>query len=215
MLKFLKKLVLPTAGAAILVTIFIISINIYWHNQLEPYLKNSTEITSLEPRPVALVLGAGLNKNATPSLILTDRLEVGYKLLATGKVDKLILSGDNRVLGYNEPEAMKKYLLQKGAPEKSLVLDYAGRRTYDSCYRTQKIFGQQKIYVITQNFHITRAVYLCRSLGIDTIGISSDLQQYRGIWIYTLRDYVSFANAFLDIKILQPLPVLGERVEVE
>lgn len=214
MKNLLKKLIKTGFLLALLLTLIIISLNLYYQNKFSKAIKKPEDIATLEHRSTALILGAGLRRDTSPSSILTDRLEIGYRLLQSGKVDKLILSGDNRIIEYNEPDAMKKYLLDKGIDEKKLVLDYAGRRTYDSCYRAKEIFGQQKIYVVTQQFHIMRSVYLCNSLGIDIIGVTSDIQQYRGMWMNYFRDYLSFANAILDIKILHPLPVLGEKVEV-
>ena len=193
---------------------FVFIINLYYINKLSPSIKNFYEIDNLEHRNVALILGAGINSDKSPSLMLKDRLEVGFTLYKKGIVSKLLVSGDNRLENYNEPEAMKNYLLHKGVPESNIIEDFAGRRTYDSCYRTKAIFGQTKIYVVTQDFHITRSVFLCKSLGIDTIGVTSDLQAYSGIFFNQIRDYIGIVEAFWDVKVSKPIPVLGDPISI-
>src|SRR5262252_6459387 len=121
---------------------------------------------------VALVLGAGLNGNGSVSWFLRDRLDGAIKLYRMGKVDGLLLSGDNHVTSYDEPAAMKAYALARGVPAGAITLDYAGFDTYDSCYRAHAIFGVASAEVVTQAYHAPRAVYLCRAAGIDADGLS-------------------------------------------
>jgi SanA protein len=196
-----------------------IGINMYYASKLSSYIKNASEIDTLETRDVAVVLGAGLLEDNTPSLMLRDRLDTAYNLLAAGKVKKLILSGDNRQIQYNEPQSMINYLLAKKGSYKvsegQLIPDYAGRRTYDTCYRAKEIFSQNKIYIITQDFHILRAVYLCKSLGIDTIGITADLHEYPNVWTNIVRDEIGLLGAIWDTKVAKPKPILGEKINIQ
>ena len=111
-------------------------------------------------RPVVIVFGAGLRRDGTPTTVLRDRVETAAELYRQGKVEKLLMSGDNRFVDYNEPEAMRQYALQLGIPDEDIVLDYAGRRTYDTCYRAGAIFGVKKVILVTQLFHLPRAIYL-------------------------------------------------------
>jgi|GEM_PF-641359 len=209
-----KKIFLSVGVVVLLFFVLDIFLNVFYDVRLSNYIKNYSDSENLEYRYTALILGAGINEDGTPSAMLKDRLDVGYGLLKLGKVSKLILSGDNREVNHNEPEVMKQYLVKKGISEYKLVLDYAGRRTYDSCYRAKAIFGQDKIYVVTQDFHITRAVFLCKSVGIDTIGITSDLQSYPYLWTNVLRDYLGMFSAFFDAKIWKPVPVLGNQIQI-
>jgi len=167
-----------------------------------------------DERPVALVLGAGL-KSRRPNAVLADRLETAKSLYRAGKVKKLVLSGDNRAIDYNEPQAMRQYLVDAGIPEGDLILDYAGRRTYDSCYRLRDVFGQHRAVIVTQSFHLPRALYLCNKLGVDTIGVSAD--RGKGVWWWSgdyLREIPASISAWLDIVFFKPLPILGKPEKV-
>jgi len=122
------------------------------------------------------------------------------------------MSGDNRFIDYNEPGAMREYALSLGVPDSAIVLDYAGRRTYDTCYRAHAIFGIQKAILVTQSFHLPRALYTCNALGLNAIGIPSDQRIYRlGSQIYwNLRELPATLTALMDVHLTHPQPVLGE-----
>lgn len=174
------------------------------------YRKNSVLIDDAPDTPVALILGASL-VNGKPSPALEDRLLTGFTLYNTRTVKKLVLSGDNRALEYNEPMAMKRFLLKKGMPEEDMVLDYAGRRTYDSCYRLRDIFGQYDVIVVTHYFHLPRALYLCNRLGMRAFGVGADQQDHPAMIKWRIRELLATYRAWLDINIIKPIPVLGEK----
>lgn len=121
---------------------------------------------------VALVLGAGLRADGTPSEYLQYRLDDAAALFKAGKVKVLLVSGDNRTAEHDEPTAMRNYLVAQGVPVDKVVLDFAGQDTYDSCFRAKEIFGVTRLLVVTQQFHLSRAVFLCRQVGIDTDGVA-------------------------------------------
>ena len=121
---------------------------------------------------VALVLGSGLTPTGQVNWFLRDRMNGAIRLYRAGKVDGLLLSGDNHTKTYDEPAAMKAYALSQGVPAAAITLDYAGFDTYDSCYRAHTIFGVTSAEIVTQGYHLPRAVYLCRSLGIRADGLS-------------------------------------------
>ncbi|WP_231336060.1 SanA/YdcF family protein [Actinomadura graeca] len=123
--------------------------------------------------PVALVLGAGIWGDH-PSPLLARRLDLAADLYRRGKVRVLLVSGDNRVKGYDEPTAMRAYLVGRGVPEGKVVRDFAGLDTWDSCARAKRIFGVTKLTVVTQDFHLPRAVALCRAVGIEAWGVGDD-----------------------------------------
>jgi vancomycin permeability regulator SanA len=120
---------------------------------------------------VALVLGAGLTQDGKVTWFLRDRLDAAIALYRQRKVDGLLLSGDNHVSSHDEPGAMRAYALSQGVPAGAITLDYAGFDTYDSCYRARHIFGVRSAEVVTQGYHLPRAVYLCRAVGIDADGL--------------------------------------------
>jgi len=162
--------------------------------------------------PVALVLGAGLNRDGTPGVVLRDRVQTAADLYFAGRVKKLLMSGDNSTDYYNEPGAMLEYALSLGIPEDDIILDYAGRRTYDSCYRAQEIFGVDELIVVTQAFHLPRAVYLCNAFGIDAVGVPADDANYSrsSYTFWWIREVLASIKAYWDVYILHPEPILGD-----
>jgi SanA protein len=161
---------------------------------------------------VAIVFGAGLRRDGTPTAILRDRVETGASLYFRGKIERLLMSGDNSELNYNEPEAMRRYALSLGVPDESITLDYAGRRTYDTCYRAKAIFGVKSALLVTQKFHLPRALFLCNALGLEAHGVEANNRNYwRGsLLIWNFREQLATVGAFLDVFIEKPFPVLGK-----
>lgn len=169
------------------------------------------EASESPSRQVAIVFGAGLRRDGTPTAILRDRVETAVNLYSSGKVEKILMSGDNRFLNYNEPEAMRQYALSLGVPSQSIALDYAGRRTYDTCYRAKAIFGVESALLVSQKFHLPRAVFLCNMLGLEAAGVEANQRHYRKIslLIWNFREQLATVGAFLDVYVSNPLPVLG------
>jgi SanA protein len=162
---------------------------------------------------VAIVFGAGLWRNGDPTPVLADRVTMAADLYKAGKVEKILVSGDNRFIDYNEPEAMRQLAMSLGVPSEDIIRDYAGRRTYDTCYRAKAIFGVEKAILVTQTFHMTRAIYTCNHLGVESVGVASDLRIYRksSVLYWNMRELVATSAALWDIHISHPLPVLGDR----
>jgi vancomycin permeability regulator SanA len=160
----------------------------------------------------AIVFGAGLQKDGTPSPVLKDRVSTAVMLYETGKVEKILMSGDNRFIDYNEPQAMKDYAISLGVEEEAIVLDYAGRRTYDTCYRARAIFGLQKALLVTQKYHLPRAIFSCNGLGMEARGVVADVREYsnHSLRYWKLRELPATLVAVWQVWISKPLPVLGE-----
>ncbi|MCP4141045.1 MAG: hypothetical protein GY755_12305 [Chloroflexi bacterium] len=178
-------------------------------------IHSSGRVYSVEDAPqdrVAVVFGAGLWRDGTPTPVLRDRVKTAVDLYFQGKVEKLLMSGDNRTPDYDEPSAMKNYAISLGIPEEDIVLDFAGRRTYDTCYRAKEIFGLDSAILVTQEFHLSRALYLCERLGVDSTGVSADQRYYlkRSRFFWNTRETLATATALWDVHITRPLPVLGE-----
>ncbi|MBI5957175.1 MAG: YdcF family protein [Chloroflexi bacterium] len=176
---------------------------------------------SVESAPyhhVTIIFGAQVHPSGRPSHMLADRVKAGAALYHAGKTDILLLSGDNRFVYYNEPAAMRRYALSLGVPDEALVLDYAGRRTYDSCYRAREIFGVESAIVVTQNYHLDRALLLCSGLGIEVVGVGADDQRPQGyargaLWRGWLREFPATALAVVDL-LRRPEPVLGDPLPI-
>ena len=162
-------------------------------------------------RRVAIIFGAGLRRDGTPTAMLRDRVLTGAELYFSGRVEKLLMSGDNRFVEYNEPESMRQFALSVGVPDEAIVLDYAGRRTYDTCYRAQAIFGVESALLVTQGFHLPRALFLCNMLGMDTLGVEAIHCYWNGSpFVWDVREQFATVAAFLDLYVSNPLPVLGD-----
>lgn len=163
-------------------------------------------------KPVAIVFGAGLRRDGSPTSVLRDRVSSAVELYKTGKVSKIIMSGDNRFVDYNEPGAMKDYAIQLGVPEGAVVQDFAGRRTYDTCYRARDVFGVSDAILVSQRFHLPRALYTCNALGVSAVGAAADYRTYRrrAQFFWNIREFPATAAAFWHLYITKPIPVLGE-----
>jgi SanA protein len=174
------------------------------------------EIDAVPARSVGLVLGAGLWPDGSLTPILADRVATAADLYRAGKVEKLLCSGDNRRVDYNEPAAMKAYAVRLGVPEEDVVLDYAGRRTYDSCYRARVIFGVEEAVVVTQRFHTARSLYTCEALGLDAVAVTANRRVYAARQIvWKTREYLALVLAWWDVNVRRPTPVLGEPEPIE
>ena len=161
---------------------------------------------------IAIVFGAGLRRDGTPTAVLRDRVETAAQLYLEGKVEKLLMSGDNRVVDYNEPESMRQHARSLGVPDEAIVLDYAGRRTYDTCYRAKTIFGVESAILVTQKFHLSRALFTCNALGLKAVGVEANnyyfLKRSRLYW--NIREQFATVGAIWDVYFKKPMPVLGE-----
>jgi SanA protein len=160
---------------------------------------------------VAIVFGAGLWRNGTATPVLKDRVQTAANLYIAGKVEKLLMSGDNRFVEYNEPAVMREVALSLGVPETAIVVDFAGRRTYDTCYRARAIFGVTEAILVTQAFHLPRAIYECSRLGVDSVGVNADLRVYSrsSVLYWNVRELFATVAALWDLNISHPVPVLG------
>jgi len=160
---------------------------------------------------VAIVFGAGLSRDGSPSPVLKDRVTTAAELYFSGKIQKILMSGDNRFIDYNEPGAMLEYALELGVPRQDIVLDYAGRRTYDTCYRAKAIFGITEALLVTQRFHLPRALFTCNFLGIKGYGVIADLRPYndRSLGYWNMREVGATVIAIWDVWVTRPLPIMG------
>jgi SanA protein len=211
MCKRIFKMVVQVLIALIIIGVLLLGISrlatgVYAH----PKTYAAAEVPT---RPVAIVFGAGLWRNGTATPVLQDRVQTAANLYFAGKVEKLLMSGDNRFVDYNEPAVMRQLALSLGVPDGAIVLDYAGRRTYDTCYRAKAIFGVNEAILVTQAFHLPRAIYLCNHLGVDSVGVDADLRIYpkSSLLYWNARELLATVAALWDVNIGHPVPVLGDK----
>lgn len=160
----------------------------------------------------AIVFGAGLLRDGTPSPVLKDRVATAAQLFFAGKVQKILMSGDNRFVDYNEPASMRQYAIELGVPEKAIVLDFAGRRTYDTCYRAKFIFGLDQVILVTQKYHLPRALFTCNGIGLESIGVAADMRTYHphSLTFWSVRELPATLVALWQVWVSHPLPVMGD-----
>lgn len=178
------------------------------------YKKRTYTLQTVPPRRVAIVFGAGIWPDGRLSDILADRVDTAIELYRQGKVQKLLMTGDNRFINYNEPGRMRDYAVARGVPSQDIVLDYAGRSTYDSCYRASYIFGVTDAILVTQAYHLDRALFIANNLGIDAIGVAADRRDYLRIREYWWRELFATALAWWEVYISRPTPVLGDKLPI-
>lgn len=168
-------------------------------------------VSNVPPRPVALVFGAGLLADGSPTPMLADRVDAAVELFHAGKVGRLLFSGDHSRPDYNEVGSMLKYAVDRGIPRSDITLDYAGFDTYDSCYRARAIFGVTSAVLVTQRYHLPRAVYDCTTLGIDAVGIGTpDWGEYDAGLLagYEVRESVADLKSLWDVHVSHRSPAL-------
>jgi SanA protein len=165
--------------------------------------------------PVALVLGAGLTPAGEPSLMLRDRLEVAASLYRAGRVKTILASGDHGTVGYDEVRAMLAGLVERGVADEDVFTDHAGFDTWSSVVRARKVFGARKVVVITQRFHLARAVWLARRAGLDAQGIAADRHTYgeRGS-VAKLREVFARVKAVGEVAIRRKPHHLGPTIDL-
>jgi vancomycin permeability regulator SanA len=158
---------------------------------------------------VAIVFGAGVRPNGQPSPMLADRVRAAVELYRAGRVQKLLMTGDNARPEYDEVGAMRRYAIEQGAPAEAIVLDHAGFSTYESCYRAGAIFGVRQAVLVTQRYHLPRAVYTCGQLGVDAVGLGTpDWGVYSEPLMasYALREALATLNALWEVHVTHPTP---------
>ncbi|MCE5198532.1 MAG: ElyC/SanA/YdcF family protein [Armatimonadota bacterium] len=172
-----------------------------------------TDVEAVPKCRVALVLGAKVHRNGKLSTLLRDRVDAAIALYKAGKVQKLLMSGDNRFSHYNEPKRMCEYAVAHGVHSEDVAMDFAGRRTYDSIYRAKHIFGLDKIIIVSQGFHVDRAVFLSKRIGVDAYGFAADKPEHRNMRAI-VREMPACVNAILDVYFLHPHPVMEKRERI-
>lgn len=162
-----------------------------------------TNVDDAPTSTVAIVLGAGIHPNGTPSDALQDRLDRAIQLYDAHRVQSIFVTGDDGAYHVDEIRVMTNYLVQHDIPTSTMRIDGEGYRTYESCKHAAEQ-GVTDAIVVTQRFHIGRALYLCNRLGVDSIGVTSDLQTYRDVELFWVRDLVSSVKAWIDINLYAP-----------
>jgi SanA protein len=211
-IKNLMQIIIIAAALALIAAYAINSYVVDSSSQQLLTLKDASE--SDEKSDCILILGCGVRSDGTPSDMLEDRLKTGISLYKAGAAPKIIMSGDHGSQNYDEVNVMKQYAIDSGIPSEDIFMDHAGFSTYESIYRAKEIFDVKSAVIVTQKFHIFRALYIANAFGIKASGVSSDLRSYRGQRYVELREMLARNKDFLTC-IIKPKPTyLGETIPV-
>lgn len=164
------------------------------------------DIAEITPAHDAIILGASVKKDGTPSDALYDRVMIGVDLYRADKVDRLIMSGDDGLFHVDEVAVMRELALDEGVPAEDIQVDDHGYRTYESCKRAVEVFDVRDAVIVTQRFHIARALYLCDAFDMKVQGLTADRHTYQDQWKFLIRDLLSSVKAWSDIHVLAPVP---------
>jgi SanA protein len=210
-MRWLKRIVL---GGFLLFIAILFSCNIWIVKSTEN--KVFSDIQQLPDHRVALVLGTSHKSvGGGPNPFFKNRIAMAGMLYKLGKIDHFILSGDNRTMFYNEPIEMQKALIKEGVPASAITLDFAGLRTLDSVVRSQKVFGQNKITIITQSFHSYRALFISQYYGIDAVAMVAEDPDLERTFKVRIREYLARTKAVLDLYVFSTAPrFLGEKEKI-
>ncbi|MGF7142575.1 vancomycin permeability regulator SanA [Anaerotaenia torta] len=194
--------------------LILIILNAYIKTSVEERILTPAEAEKLANADCILILGAGVWGNERPSHMLEDRLEQGILLYQRGISDRILMSGDHGRKEYDEVNVMKNYAMEAGVPSSDIFMDHAGFSTYESVYRSRDVFQVKKVVIVTQQYHLYRALYDARRLGLDAYGVPSDQRSYAGQNYRELRELLARAKDYIYC-LLQPEPTyLGEAIPV-
>lgn len=209
----MKKLLKYGIIAIIIITIIVLGINLYVRISTNKQIIKENDYTALSDVDCIIILGAGIWEDK-PSPILEDRLLEGIKLYQNSVSDKIIMSGDHGRREYDEVNIMKNYAIEKGIPSENIFMDHAGFSTYESIYRAKYIFEAKKVVIVTQEYHLYRALYIANQLGVEAYGVGADPRQYVGATYRELREILARDKDFIKC-IFKPEPTyLGDTIPV-
>ena len=176
-------------------------------------IKKAEEIKNIKDIECILILGAGI-RGDKPTFMLEDRLLTGISLYQKGIAPKIIMSGDHGKVDYDEVNLMKKYAIKKGVPSEDIFMDHAGFSSYESIYRAKEIFKIQKMIIVTQKYHLYRALYIAESFKIQAYGVSSNLRKYYGQFKREIREVIARDKDFVKSKFKPKPKYLGEQISI-
>lgn len=212
--KLLKKLLILCLILGVLGVGIVFGVNGYVVHTTAAQILTPEDAANLENVDCILVLGCYVHTSGRPSDMLADRLQRGVELCQAGASPKLLMSGDHGRVNYDEVNAMKQYAIDRGIASSDVFMDHAGFSTYESLYRARDVFAAKKILIVTQEYHLHRALYIANALGLEAYGVSADYRSYSGQTTRDIREILARNKDFVT-SILKPKPTfLGEVIPV-
>ena len=211
-----KKILIISAVILSFITLILsstLAVNVYMSVSADKQIYSTHDKIESGAFDCIIVLGAGVNGD-TPSDMLKDRLLAAIELYQNGIAPKLLMSGDHGQIDYDEVNVMKSFAIEHGVPSEDIFMDHAGFSTYESIYRASEIFGVKTAVIVSQEYHLPRALHIADELGIEAVGISADTRQYRGELYRNCREYLARCKDFFQC-IFKPEPTyLGEKIPI-
>ena len=208
----LKTFIKIIAGCILFSIMLVFIINIYVYASTKNQIKSATE--NLPHKTAGLILGAKVYPNGIMSHMLEDRVQTTIELYNKGTISKILVSGDHGKTNYDEVNTIKSYLQSKNVKPEDIFLDHAGFDTYDSLYRAKEIFQINDLVIITQEFHLPRALYIANSLKLDAYGVKADKREYLSIKYNELREIPANIKAYIDLVSKAKPKFLGEKIPI-
>jgi SanA protein len=207
----LKKYIKIALLIVVVSVITVISINVHVQSTTKNRIRYS--LKNFPKNDVGIIFGAGINGNQ-PSKYLKDRLDMGILLYKMNRINKILLSGDNGQNEYDELSVMKNYCYKHGVDTTKIFLDYAGFDTYSTMYRAKHLFNVKRVTLITQEFHLNRAIYIGHKLGIKSVGCPADKGKYTGHDYVKFREYLSTTKAYFDVLRGRQPRFMGNKIDI-
>ena len=208
-----KVLIFVIAGIALLIGIAAVSLSVYMVKATEKNIFTADTFKNDEKADCILILGAGV-KDDKPKPMLRDRLLTGIELYKSGAAEKIIMSGDRGRADYDEVNVMRAFALEQGVRAEDIFLDHAGFSTYDSVYRAKEIFCAEKVIIVSQKYHLPRALYVAEKLGLDAYGVAAADVSYRGQSYREAREMLARAKDFCNAALKRKPRLLGDAIPV-
>lgn len=210
----LRIIIIILLSIFILVSAVLTSTNVYMISKVKDRIITHDEALDLEDVDCIIVLGCFVRPDGSPSNMLHDRLDYGCELYLDGAAPKILMSGDHGRSEYDEVNNMKDFALDRGIPSEDIFMDHAGFSTYDSMYRARDIFQCEKIIIVTQEYHLYRALYVAESLGLEAYGVASDPRKYVGQWTRDIREVAARTKDFFMVAFDADPVVLGDAIPI-
>lgn len=202
-------LVLAMAGCLVLFLV-----NLYIIKKEDRYIVTADQAKAFDEVDCIMVLGCGVRPDGSPSGMLSDRLDQGISLYNSGVSDRLLMSGDHGKVNYDEVNLMKQVAIDQGVPSENIFMDHAGFSTYESMYRARDIFQVKKIVIVTQKYHMYRALYVAQAMGMEAYGVPSDPRTYGGQRMRDLRELLARPKDMLYTLVMPKPTYLGDAIPV-
>jgi len=211
--KFWIKIAKIAAAVCLLAAVAVFAVSGWVKASAKPHMLTAREAVQWDADCI-LILGCGVRESGEPSLMLRDRLDMGLALYELGAAPKLLMSGDHGQETYDEVNAMKNYAMERGIPSDDIFMDHAGFSTYESMYRAKEVFKAEKVIIVSQKYHLYRAIYDARALGLDACGVAAEDIAYLGQTVREMREHLARTKDVFYC-IFKPKPTfLGEPIPV-